>query len=862
MYKTEARASRKIKSEKSKRGARGRSRPYWGRRQPEATVTSGQTRVVENKRPGLCFSCNLPGHWAKDKECPGAKSNNKISINMFVVSGIKSGDRGPISIENPASIGEKSNSKVMLTSQLSVSKCSEGKTLCMGSEDVLKLYDINNAKKCSPVGRLKQSLHKWEQIGASSYILNVIENGYTLPLKTEPQKVCLRNNKSARENANFVSEEINNLLQKGVVSECESQPHVVNPLTVAFNKASKPRLVLDCRHINPHLHKFKFKYEDIKTAENMFEKGAFLFTFDLRGAYHHISIQEKSRAYLGFAWHDGKSTRYYVFNVLAFGIATAGHIFSKTVREMVKYWRSLGHRIVMFLDDGIGGSTCYELASEASRFVKESLVDFGFLLADDKCNWEPVKEVVWLGHVLNMSLFRLYITDERISRLESFIDSLLYQIRGSNCGLINVRAIASAVGQIISLQSVLGKVVRLRTRELYGCILTKASWNAPVKVTQGAIDELKFWRENSKSLNQEGKLINEESVCNVRMYSDASSTGYGGYLEECNVSAHLRELEERSFKSSEMVHISGCMPPEEGYDLNSVNITELEPPEVGSMAVHLEMEGDGKSKYMLPGKSFVASATGESCVFGNSVVGAWNPTEKLKSSTWRETEAVKRVLSSNIDLLRNKKVKILSDNKNVMSVLQIGSRKSELQELALDMHDICKQEHIEMHPEWIPRAGNTKADSLSRCGDSDDWSMKWWVFKMLDKKWGHHTVDRFASHFNNKCVRFNSRWWVPGTEAINALDEKWTGENNWVVPPPRLVPNCISKIENEKADCTLVVPEWKSAPFWPLLFGKTSSFSEMIQLPNRNVIDVGLGNNGLFKNNPLSFRMLAVRFKF
>ena len=79
--------------------------------------------------------------------------------------------------------------------------------------------------------------------------MNVIENVYTLPLKTEPQKVCLRNNKSARENANFVSEEINNLLQKGVVSECEKQPHVVYSLTVAFNKASKPRLVLDCRHI-------------------------------------------------------------------------------------------------------------------------------------------------------------------------------------------------------------------------------------------------------------------------------------------------------------------------------------------------------------------------------------------------------------------------------------------------------------------------------------------------------------------------------------------------------------------------------------------------------------------------------------
>ena len=130
--------------------------------------------------------------------------------------------------------------------------------------------------------------------------MGVIENGYTLPFKTAPPQVCLRNNKSARENASFVSQEIATLLSKGVISECEEQPHVVNPLTVAFNKASKPRLVLDCRHINPHLHKFRFKYE--------FERGSYLFTYDLRGAYHHIPIHINSRAYLGIAWKDGEVT--------------------------------------------------------------------------------------------------------------------------------------------------------------------------------------------------------------------------------------------------------------------------------------------------------------------------------------------------------------------------------------------------------------------------------------------------------------------------------------------------------------------------------------------------------------------------
>ena len=66
----------------------------------------------------------------------------------------------------------------------------------------------------------------------------------------------------------------------------------VNPLTVAFNKSGKPRLVLDCRHINPHLHKYKFKYEDDKVAREMFDVGDFIFSYVLRYAYHHIDIFE------------------------------------------------------------------------------------------------------------------------------------------------------------------------------------------------------------------------------------------------------------------------------------------------------------------------------------------------------------------------------------------------------------------------------------------------------------------------------------------------------------------------------------------------------------------------------------------
>ena len=53
--------------------------------------------------------------------------------------------------------------------------------------------------------------------------------------------------------------------------------------------------------------------------------------------------------------------------------------------------------------------------------------------------------------------------------------------------------------------------------------------------------------------------------------------------------------------------------------------------------------------------------------------------KKGKFSTWREAGVVNRVLNSNLDHIRGRKVKVYSDNKNVQTVLKVGSRKENLQ---------------------------------------------------------------------------------------------------------------------------------------------------------------------------------------
>jgi hypothetical protein len=59
------------------------------------------------------------------------------------------------------------------------------------------------------------------------------------------------------------------------------------------------------------------------------------------------------------------------------------------MREIVKYWRGKGFKIIMYLDDGLGGATYYEKALSTSKIIKSDLEQFGFHIAEEKCIWTP-----------------------------------------------------------------------------------------------------------------------------------------------------------------------------------------------------------------------------------------------------------------------------------------------------------------------------------------------------------------------------------------------------------------------------------------------------------------------------------------
>ena len=102
-------------------------------------------------------------------------------------------------------------------------------------------------------GRLKASIKFWESIDASEFVLNTIKYGYKIPFVTVPQNFVFENNRSAKLEHEFVTENILKLLNNGLVREVQIPPNIVSPLSVAKSSSGKLRLILDLRYVNAHI---------------------------------------------------------------------------------------------------------------------------------------------------------------------------------------------------------------------------------------------------------------------------------------------------------------------------------------------------------------------------------------------------------------------------------------------------------------------------------------------------------------------------------------------------------------------------------------------------------------------------------
>ena len=366
----------------------------------------------------------------------------------------------------------------------------------------------------SVVGSLHKHANAWVTMGAPPFVLDIVQNGYTIPFQSVPKARYLRNNYSSRSRPVFVRRAIDELVQTRAVSELPHRPTVVNPLTVAA-KGDKLRLVLDLSHINRHVFRQPCKIEGPETLAKYLPGANWLFGFDLKSGYHHVDIVPRHRPYLGFAYNDHQGrVRYFMFNVMPFGLAPAGFVFTKLLRVLIKLWRSNSIRIVTFFDDGISADCGYEEAVANSNTVKQDLLLAGYIPNARKSSWDPVAIFTWLGFIYNLISGYIFAEKRKLDNLVALLVCTKARRR------VPVKILAKITGSLSALHLAFGDVVYLKAKYIQIIISKSNDWNRHVNISPEARSEMVFWinylhREN-------GMPVSNPIASGSVSYSDAS----------------------------------------------------------------------------------------------------------------------------------------------------------------------------------------------------------------------------------------------------------------------------------------------------------------------------------------------------
>lgn len=618
----------------------------------------------------------------------------------------------------------------------------------------------------------------WEnELKANDWVLDTLAHGYALPFHSVPLAQELANNLSARQEEKFVRQEVCKLQAQGVVRFVSEKPTVVSPLTVAVNAKGKKRLCLDLsRTVNDAINIPAVVLADLKAALQITERGDWQGVYDLASAYHHIKIYPEHVKYLGAAFKktDG-STQYFVFEFLPFGLASAVHVMTKIMKPLSAYIASKGIRHTIYLDDGRVTADSKPQAGQDLETVLEVLEKAGWSLALEKSDTPNTvaQEKMYLGFLIDTASMSVRLGKEKEISLRQRV-TLAIEREGKR---MSAKDLAKVLGKMVSTAPALGKISLIFARTGYALLeetVDTRGWSASLTITKEVVESLKLFLDSITEFNGNPISHTDQAVSLLSLVGPPDTFLTGKVLP-----THVKDLPKKVFVSdaSDVAVCAYSMAAGEEFFF----IGKLESDQVGLSSGHRELLA---VKLALQARQ--------------QRDGPW---EERTNVFW------------------------LTDSENMVTFLTKGSSKKHIQELVLEIMKMARRLRIVILPIHLRREDPRikMADAGSRIKDSDDWSIDQQHFEDLRKVYGPFSIDLFADSSNAREERFYSDFLCPHTSGVDAFVHSWNGENAWICPPISKISKVIRKLRFTKLSGIFIVPAWKSADFWPLLFPRGKS---------------------------------------
>ena len=471
----------------------------------------------------------------------------------------------------------------------------------------------------------------------------------------------------------------------------------------------KMRGCIDLRQPNSCIRYEHFKMEGLHTVQSLIRRNDLMTKIDLSDFYMHFLIGKADRRYMRFMW-EGKK---YECIGMPFGLAPAPRLATKIMAPVIRYLRSCGLRVSIYIDDLILMSRSYKESIAHTQLLVDTLHKLGFSIHPEKVQLIPSRSSEFLGTQVNSRKMQFRVPRDKIRSTRREIRAVF---RENECGTLTVRKFCSLLGKLNSLS---GAVVsaQLHLWPLHHLMrqqLMRATYKDLMYLDSPVVEEMQWWHDEMHQWS--GKAI-ISARCQMVVTTDASSFGWGGWWRPFGHSGKLKD-EARGF---------------------------------------------------------------------------WLQTEEGMSSNARELSGVKLTIQAGLEHFRNRVVLVETDNKVTQAYINhLGGRSIFLNSIARDLWSMCYQARILLVAVHRPGKVNVRADRLSRWKhDHTDIRLEPKVFETIDRRYGPHSVDLFATRDNRLLDRFVSWRPDPSAVAVDAFLFPLKGENPYCFPPVSCIPRLL-----------------------------------------------------------------------
>eukprot|EP01126_Amoeba_proteus_P055746 TRINITY_DN6943_c0_g1_i3.p1 TRINITY_DN6943_c0_g1~~TRINITY_DN6943_c0_g1_i3.p1 ORF type:complete len:150 (+),score=12.67 TRINITY_DN6943_c0_g1_i3:242-691(+) len=140
--------------------------------------------------------------------------------------------------------------------------------------------------------------------------------------------------------------------------------------------------------------------DTLKDLKDLILSHDFCSKYDIKDAYPHLNFKKAHRKFV-CAWWRGKL---FQFRSMIFGINEAARWLTKALRPVAAFFRKKGLQCIFYLDNLIflhGPDT--GIAKEQASFVKQTLLELGFLFNWEKCIFTLTKRFEALDYIIDTS---------------------------------------------------------------------------------------------------------------------------------------------------------------------------------------------------------------------------------------------------------------------------------------------------------------------------------------------------------------------------------------------------------------------------------------------------------------------------